>query len=85
MLMDIEAMYSREAWAFSMDMTEIRMRALLPSTSRRNDILKADMSPWKRACLTTPALGFEIGESSAAGVARQPGLTESDLRRYKVE
>ncbi|GJW80028.1 hypothetical protein Tco_0144003 [Tanacetum coccineum] len=28
-----------------------------------------------RACLTTPAPGYEIGESSAAGAARQPGLT----------
>ncbi|GJR36556.1 hypothetical protein Tco_1212240 [Tanacetum coccineum] len=28
-----------------------------------------------RACLTTPAPGYEIGESSAAGAARQPGYT----------
>nr|GEU77924.1 hypothetical protein [Tanacetum cinerariifolium] len=40
----------------------IRMRALLPSTSRRTDILGADMPPQKKACLTTPAPGFEIGE-----------------------
>ncbi|GJU99619.1 hypothetical protein Tco_1328890 [Tanacetum coccineum] len=33
------------------------------------------MPPQKRACLTTPAPGYEIGESSAAGVARQPGPT----------
>nr|GEZ88861.1 hypothetical protein [Tanacetum cinerariifolium] len=45
----------------------IRMRALLPSTSRRTDIPKADMPPRKRACLTTPALEFEVGESFAAG------------------
>nr|GEW85141.1 hypothetical protein [Tanacetum cinerariifolium] len=51
----------------------IRMRDLLPSTSRRNDILEADMPPRKRAFLTTPAPRFEIGESSAAGVARKPG------------
>nr|GEU53953.1 hypothetical protein [Tanacetum cinerariifolium] len=63
----------------------IRMRALLPSTSRRTDTPEADMPPRKRACLTTPALGFEIGESSTAGAARQPGPTESDLRRYRVE
>nr|GEU44897.1 hypothetical protein [Tanacetum cinerariifolium] len=62
-----------------------RMRALLPSTSRRTDIPKADMPPRKRACLTTPALGFKIGESSAAGAGRQPRPTESDLRRYRVE
>nr|GEW22961.1 hypothetical protein [Tanacetum cinerariifolium] len=63
----------------------IRMRALLLSTSYRTDIPEADLPPRKRACLTTPALGFEIGESSAAGVARQPGPTEFDLRRYRVE
>nr|GFD11751.1 hypothetical protein [Tanacetum cinerariifolium] len=59
--------------------------SLLLSTSRRTDILEADMPPRKKACLTTPALGFEIGESSAAGAARQPGPTESDLRRCRVE
>ncbi|GJW43165.1 putative reverse transcriptase domain-containing protein [Tanacetum coccineum] len=32
-------------------------------------------APWKRACLTTPAPGYEIGESSAAGAARQPRPT----------
>nr|GEX94007.1 hypothetical protein [Tanacetum cinerariifolium] len=61
------------------------MRALLPSTSRRTDIPEADVTPRKRACLTTPALRFEVGESSAAGAARQPGPIESDLRRYRVE
>nr|GEU87093.1 putative reverse transcriptase domain-containing protein [Tanacetum cinerariifolium] len=63
----------------------IRMRSLLLSTSRRTDILEADMPPRKRACLTTLALGFEIGESSTAGAARQPGPTEFDLRRCRVE
>ncbi|GJS43743.1 hypothetical protein Tco_0568786 [Tanacetum coccineum] len=60
----------------------IRMRAAaaspplsLPSTSPRTDILEAEMPPRKRACLTTPAPGCEIGESSAAGAARQPGPT----------
>nr|GEU55368.1 hypothetical protein [Tanacetum cinerariifolium] len=58
---------------------EIRMRALLPSTSRRTDIPKADMLPQKRACLTTPAPGFEVRNCSAAGAARQPGpALESD-------
>nr|GEY50581.1 reverse transcriptase domain-containing protein [Tanacetum cinerariifolium] len=63
----------------------IRMRALLPSTSRRTDIPEANIPPRKRACLSTPALRFEIEESSTAGAARQPGPTESDLRRYRVE
>ncbi|GJV53261.1 putative reverse transcriptase domain-containing protein [Tanacetum coccineum] len=60
----------------------IRMRAAdaspplpLPPTSPRTDIPEADMPPRKRACLTTPAPGYEIGESSAAGAARQPGST----------
>ncbi|GJS31118.1 putative reverse transcriptase domain-containing protein [Tanacetum coccineum] len=39
------------------------------------DIHEAEMPPRKKACLTTPAPGYEIGESSAAGVARQPGPT----------
>nr|GEY83623.1 retrotransposon protein, putative, Ty3-gypsy subclass [Tanacetum cinerariifolium] len=63
----------------------ITMRALLPSTSRKTDIPEAHMPPRKRAYLTIPALGFEVGESFAAGAARQTGPTESDLRRYRVE
>nr|GFB70215.1 hypothetical protein [Tanacetum cinerariifolium] len=63
---------------------KIRMRALLPSTSCRTDILEADVPPQKRACLTIPAPGFEVGESFTAGAARQPGPTESDLRRYRI-
>nr|GEW04332.1 hypothetical protein [Tanacetum cinerariifolium] len=63
----------------------IRMRALLLSTSRRTNIPEAEVPPRKRACLTTPAPGFEVRESSAAGAARGPRLTESDLRRYRVE
>nr|GEW58068.1 hypothetical protein [Tanacetum cinerariifolium] len=59
------------------------MRALLSSISPRTDIPEADMPPRKKACLTTP--GLEIGESSAAGAVRQPGPTESDLRRCRVE
>ncbi|GJU76986.1 putative reverse transcriptase domain-containing protein [Tanacetum coccineum] len=43
------------------------------------------MPPRKRAFLTTPAPRLEIGESSAAGAARQPGTTlEADLRRDRV-
>nr|GEZ89046.1 hypothetical protein [Tanacetum cinerariifolium] len=53
--------------------------------SRRTDIPEADMPPRKKACLTTPAPGFKIGESSAAGAARQPRPTESNLRRCRVE
>nr|GEU57532.1 hypothetical protein [Tanacetum cinerariifolium] len=63
----------------------IRMRALLLSTSRMTDIPKADVPPRKRACLTTPSLVFKVGESSATSAARKPGLTASDLRRYRVD
>ncbi|GJT02280.1 hypothetical protein Tco_0823449 [Tanacetum coccineum] len=65
----------------------IRLRAaspplLLPSTSYRTDIPEAEMPPWKRACFTTPTHRLEVGESSAAGAARQPRPTlEADLRR----
>nr|GFA03686.1 hypothetical protein [Tanacetum cinerariifolium] len=61
----------------------IRMRALLPSTSREIDIPEADMPPRKRVCLTTLAPRFEIEESSTTGAARQPGPIESDLRRCR--
>nr|GEV95339.1 putative reverse transcriptase domain-containing protein [Tanacetum cinerariifolium] len=50
----------------------IRIRALLLSTSRRTDTPEADLPPRKRAWLTTPAPGFEVRESSAAGVKMAP-------------
>ncbi|GJX04745.1 hypothetical protein Tco_0190661 [Tanacetum coccineum] len=63
----------------------IRIRAtspplLLLSTSYRTDIPEAEMPPRKRVSFTTLALGFVVGESSAAGAARQPRPTlEADL------
>ncbi|GKC52950.1 hypothetical protein Tco_1075695, partial [Tanacetum coccineum] len=58
---------------------------LLPSTSHRTHISEVEMLPQKRACLTTPALKLEIGESSVAGDVRQLGTTlEADLRRDRV-
>ncbi|GKE64148.1 hypothetical protein Tco_1518309, partial [Tanacetum coccineum] len=63
----------------------IRVRALLPSTSHRTNIPEAKMLPRKRACFTTPAPGFEVGESSTAGAARQPRPTlKADLKRDRV-
>ncbi|GJU67821.1 hypothetical protein Tco_1254080 [Tanacetum coccineum] len=51
-----------------------------PSSSHRADIPEADTPPRKRLLLTTPRLGCEVGESSAAA-ARQPGPTiETRLR-----
>ncbi|GJT35908.1 hypothetical protein Tco_0926327 [Tanacetum coccineum] len=46
-----------------------------PSTSRRAVIPEADTPPQKRLLLTTPRPRCEIGESSAAAAARQPGPT----------
>ncbi|GJZ30996.1 hypothetical protein Tco_0576043 [Tanacetum coccineum] len=46
-----------------------------PSTSRRADIPEADTPPWKRLLLTAPRPRCEVGESSAAAAARQPGPT----------
>nr|GEX48117.1 putative reverse transcriptase domain-containing protein [Tanacetum cinerariifolium] len=64
----------------------IRMRALLPPTSSRTDVLKAEMPLQKRACFTTPALGLEIRESSEADATRQPGPTlEADIWDEIVE
>nr|GFB57719.1 hypothetical protein [Tanacetum cinerariifolium] len=47
--------------------------------------VSADVPPRKRACLTTLAPGVKVEESSAAGAARQPGPTDSDLWRRRVE
>nr|GEW22224.1 reverse transcriptase zinc-binding domain-containing protein [Tanacetum cinerariifolium] len=61
----------------------IMMRALLLSTSYRTDIPEAEMPPRNRACFTTPSSGLEVGESSAAGAARQPWPTlKVDLRAW---
>ncbi|GKD28795.1 hypothetical protein Tco_1239573 [Tanacetum coccineum] len=66
----------------------IKMRALLPSISHRTNIPEAEMLPQKRACFTTPAPGFEVGESSAAvlrdnqGLLWRPTLGETGLGRW---
>ncbi|GJT82285.1 putative reverse transcriptase domain-containing protein [Tanacetum coccineum] len=51
------------------------MSASMKACIAETDVPEAEMPPQKRACLTTPAPGCEIGESSAAGAARQPGPT----------
>nr|GEX40739.1 hypothetical protein [Tanacetum cinerariifolium] len=90
MMASMEACIARHAALLSPPLTcyrtaRIRMKALLPSTSCRTDNPEADMPPRKKACLTAPTPRFKIGESSAAGAARQPRPTESDLRRCWVE
>nr|GEW51186.1 hypothetical protein [Tanacetum cinerariifolium] len=47
----------------------------VPSTSHRAEILEADTPLWKRLLLTALRPGCEVGESSAAAAARQPGPT----------
>nr|GEZ54657.1 hypothetical protein [Tanacetum cinerariifolium] len=56
---------------------------LLPSTSCREGIPKADMPLRKRARFTTPTGGYEVDESSVAAAARQirPALTVDDSCR----
>ncbi|GKC22133.1 hypothetical protein Tco_1024283, partial [Tanacetum coccineum] len=48
---------------------------LLPSTTRRDDLPKADMPLQKRDHFTAPTGRFEVGESSSAAAARQTGHT----------
>ncbi|GJV62864.1 hypothetical protein Tco_1473692 [Tanacetum coccineum] len=54
------------------------------TTSRRADIPEADMPPRKRLLLTTPRPSCEVGESSAAAAARQPGPTMAHRVDYSL-
>ncbi|GJW16491.1 putative reverse transcriptase domain-containing protein [Tanacetum coccineum] len=57
---------------------------LLPSTSHRTDIPKAEMSPQKRACFATSTPELEIEKSSTPSAARQPEPTpKADTQRTK--
>nr|GEV21824.1 hypothetical protein [Tanacetum cinerariifolium] len=47
----------------------------VPSTSRKAKIPEVDIPPRKRLLLTAPRPGCEVGESSTAALARQPGPT----------
>ncbi|GJR66149.1 hypothetical protein Tco_0012214 [Tanacetum coccineum] len=55
-----------------------------PSTSSRANILEADTPPRNRLLLTTPRLSCEVGESSAAAAARQPGPTMAHRVDYSL-
>ncbi|GKB93747.1 hypothetical protein Tco_0979884, partial [Tanacetum coccineum] len=46
---------------------------LLPLVDHREDILEANIPPWKRLCLTASISRFEVGESSTVVAAKQPG------------
>ncbi|GKB13307.1 hypothetical protein Tco_0847230 [Tanacetum coccineum] len=52
---------------------------LLPSTIHRDDIPKADMPLWKRACFSTPASKFEVGICAAENRA-MTAMGEVNLR-----
>ncbi|GKF09992.1 hypothetical protein Tco_0044216 [Tanacetum coccineum] len=56
----------------------------IPSTSHRADIPEADTPPRKRLLLTTPRPSCEVGESSAAAAARQPGPTMAHRVDYSL-
>ncbi|GJV70624.1 hypothetical protein Tco_1490619 [Tanacetum coccineum] len=83
---DPEAPLGYKAAGIRMRVAAVSPPLLLPSTSHKTDIPEAEMTPRKRACFATFALGLEIGESSAAGATRQPGPTpEADTWDEIVE
>ncbi|GKC53179.1 hypothetical protein Tco_1075924 [Tanacetum coccineum] len=55
---------------------------LLTATYLEEDVPEADVSPWKRLCLTTPSPRFEVGESSVAVATRQSGLDVTPATDY---
>ncbi|GKD65018.1 hypothetical protein Tco_1307126, partial [Tanacetum coccineum] len=48
----------------------------------REEVPEADMPPWKRLCLTSLTPRFEVGESSIAVAAKQPGLGAANTTNY---
>ncbi|GJR70561.1 hypothetical protein Tco_0016626 [Tanacetum coccineum] len=59
----------------------IRQRDALPSPIHETEIPEMWLPLRKRLCRTTPGPGYEVGESSAAGTARQvrPATARADL------
>ncbi|GJW09502.1 hypothetical protein Tco_1575329 [Tanacetum coccineum] len=62
----------------------IRQRDALPSPVHETERPEICLPLRKRPCRTTPSPGYEVGESSAAGTARQvgPATTRADLYRF---
>ncbi|GJR84751.1 hypothetical protein Tco_0155536 [Tanacetum coccineum] len=60
----------------------IRQRDALPSQIHETEIPEMWLPLRKRLCRTTPGPGCEVGESSAAGAARQFGPTTADADLY---
>ncbi|GKF36397.1 hypothetical protein Tco_0113155, partial [Tanacetum coccineum] len=55
---------------------------LLPPPTRRDIIPEADMPPRKKARVAAPSCRFEIGKSSTATTARQPGSALAQGTEY---
>ncbi|GJX11675.1 hypothetical protein Tco_0201534 [Tanacetum coccineum] len=60
----------------------IRQRDALPSPVHETEMPEICLPLRKRPCRTTPGPGYEVGESSAAGAARQVGPTTARADLY---
>ncbi|GJV68613.1 hypothetical protein Tco_1484122 [Tanacetum coccineum] len=60
----------------------IRQRDALPSPVHEIEMPEICLPLRKRLCCTTPGPGYEVGESSAAGAARQVGPTTARADLY---
>ncbi|GJU02587.1 hypothetical protein Tco_1112925 [Tanacetum coccineum] len=60
----------------------IRQRDALPSHVHETEMPEMCLPLRKRSCRTTPGPGYEVGESSAAGAARQVGPTTARADLY---
>ncbi|GJT18891.1 putative reverse transcriptase domain-containing protein [Tanacetum coccineum] len=60
----------------------IRQRDALPSHVHETEMPEMCLPLRKRPCRTTPGPGYEVGESSAAGTARQVGPTTARADLY---
>ncbi|GJW05911.1 hypothetical protein Tco_1568334 [Tanacetum coccineum] len=61
----------------------IRQRDALPSLVHETEMPEIYLPLRKRPCRTTPGPGYEVGESSAAGAARQVGPTTAGADLYR--
>ncbi|GJX00034.1 reverse transcriptase domain-containing protein [Tanacetum coccineum] len=60
----------------------VRQRDALPSHVHKTEMPEMCLPLRKRLCRTTPGPGYEVGESSAAGTARQVGPTTARADLY---
>ncbi|GJU36041.1 hypothetical protein Tco_1184395 [Tanacetum coccineum] len=66
----------------SQSLLGIRQRDALPSPVHETEMPEICLPLRKRPCRTTPGPGYEVGESSAAGAARQVGPTTARADLY---